>query len=271
MTSPVKGGPVQGRLALIGGGNMGRTILSGLLAAGVAPYQLVATARSAESRAKLAALGIQAIEDNAVAVTGAETVVLAVKPKDVLALAHDLPIESGTLLVSVAAGISTAALEGAVPGARVVRAMPNTPAAVGEGMTGISGGASAGPEDVERAAALLGSVGKVVEVPESQQDLVVAASGSGVAYLFLVAEAMIEAGVTLGLTRAQAGELVQQTFTGASAMLATGEHPTLLREAVTSPGGTTAAALQVLESHGLRTAFLEAMTAARDRSAELGR
>ena len=263
--------PLNGRLAMLGAGSMGRAILQGLLAAGVGTDQLVATGRNPERLAQLAAdLGIEVTDDNAAAVRDADVVVIAVKPKDVLALVEGLSFQEGTLLVSVAAGISAAALEAAAPTAHVVRVMPNTPARVGQGMSGISGGASATDEDVERAARLMSAVGRAVVVPENQQDLVVAACGSGVAYLFLVAEAMIESGVTLGLTRAQAAEMVTQTFTGASAMLATGEHPAMLREAVTSPGGTTAAALRTLEAHGVRTAFHEAMTAARDASAALG-
>lgn len=263
---------MKGRLAMIGAGAMGQAILVGLVENGVSPDQIVATNRTAEKNQRLAdALGIAVTSDNAQAVRGADIVVLAVKPQYLLDVARELPLDEGTLVVSIAAGISSAALEEALPGARIVRVMPNTPAKVGQALTGISGGASATPDDVERVADLMRAVGTVVIVPEAQQDLVVAAAGSGVAYLFLVAEAMIEGAVTLGLTRAQATEMVTQTFTGASAMLASGDHPALLREQVTSPGGTTAAALATLEEHGLRTAFLAAMRAARDRSAELGR
>ncbi|MCT1458663.1 pyrroline-5-carboxylate reductase [Aestuariimicrobium sp. p3-SID1156] len=265
--------PLDGRLAVIGAGSMGSAIIGGLLRAGVAPDQVVATTRTQGSGAKLAAdLGIGTTTDNAEAVSGADVVLLAVKPKDILSVARQLPVAPGTVVVSVAAGISTAALEDALPeGARVVRAMPNTPAAVGLAMTGISAGTSADAEAVDIAERLLQAVGKVVVLPEPQQDLVVASAGSAVAYLFLVAEAMIDAGVTLGLTRRQADEMVRQTFAGAAGMLETGEHPGRLREQVTSPGGTTAAGLAALEAHGLRTALLEAMRAASERSAELGR
>ena len=265
------GAALTGRLAMIGAGNMGRTILAGLLAAGVTPDQLAASTRSQASAERLAEeLGIQTGTDNQAATADAQIVVLAVKPKDVVATVADLDLTEGTVVVSVAAGISTAAIEAVAPGCHVVRVMPNTPAQQREGMSGVSGGASASEEHVAQVVELMSAVGKAVVVPESQQDLVVAASGSGVAYLYLVAESMINAGVTLGLTRAAAVEMVVQTFAGATAMLQTGEHPAVLRENVSSPGGTTVQALAQLEAHGIRTAFLDAMTAARDASAGLG-
>ncbi|MGA4506317.1 pyrroline-5-carboxylate reductase [Propionibacteriaceae bacterium G1746] len=260
-----------GRIAVIGAGNMGGAILHGLIKAGTNPSDVVAAEPSAARREALEAdLGIGTTADAAEAVEGADVVLVAVKPQYVVEVLTGLPIRDGALLVSIAAGVTIATLEAAVPQAHVVRVMPNTAALVGEGMAGLSAGSSATADDLGTATALLSTVGRAVVVPESQQDLVVAASGSGIAYLFLVAEAMIEGGVTLGLTRAQADELVRQTFAGASAMLANGEHPTILREQVTSPGGTTAAALAELDAHGLRTAILAAMTAARDKSRALG-
>lgn len=265
------GAALTGRLAMIGAGNMGRTILAGLLAAGVAPEQLAASTRSQASAERLAEeLGIQTGTDNQAAVADADIVVLAVKPKDIVATVDSLDLAEGTVLVSVAAGISTAAIEAVAPGTHVVRVMPNTPAQQRQGMSGVSGGASASDAHVTQVVELMSAVGKAVVVPESQQDLVVAVSGSGVAYLYLVAESMISAGVTLGLTRAVAAEMVVQTFAGATAMLQTGEHPAVLRENVSSPGGTTVQALAQLEAHGIRTALLDAMTAARDASAGLG-
>lgn len=261
---------LEGRLAVIGAGSMGRTILAGLLAAGVQADQVVATARSEQTRQRVAdELGVETTDDNAAAVREADVVLLATKPAVALRVAEALPVKEGAVLVSVVAGLSTAALEQALPNARVVRAMPNTAAAVGESMTGLSAGAT-GQDALPVAEALLGAVGRTVVLPEDQQDLVVATSGSGIAYLYLVAEAMVEAGVTLGLARAQSSALVRQTFAGAAAMLGTEQHPTLLREQVTSPGGTTAAAIAELEAHGVRTALLEAMRAARDASAGLG-
>ncbi|MGA4668861.1 pyrroline-5-carboxylate reductase [Propionibacteriaceae bacterium Y1923] len=259
-----------GRLTMIGAGNMGGAILSGLVSAGADPALLTAVEAFPARRDQLAAdLGINVTDNAAEAVADADVIMVAVKPKQVADALAGLPVRDGVLVVSIAAGVSTEVLEGLLPTARVVRVMPNTAALVGQGLAGISGGASARPEDVKVAVELLSSVGTAVVVPESQQDLITATSGSGIAYLFMVAESMIEAAVTLGLTRAQAGDIVRQTFVGASEMLATGEHPVILREQVTSPGGTTAAALATLEAHGLRTAILDAMTAVVDKSSKL--
>ncbi|MGD8214776.1 pyrroline-5-carboxylate reductase [Aestuariimicrobium sp. Y1814] len=259
-----------GRLTMIGAGNMGGAILSGLVSAGADPALLTAVEAFPVRRDQLAAdLGINVTDNAAEAVADADVIMVAVKPKQVADALAGLPVRDGVLVVSIAAGVSTEVLEGLLPTARVVRVMPNTAALVGQGLAGISGGASARPEDVEVAVELLSSVGTAVVVPESQQDLITATSGSGIAYLFMVAESMIEAAVTLGLTRAQAGDIVRQTFVGASELLATGEHPVILREQVTSPGGTTAAALATLEAHGLRTAILDAMTAVVDKSSKL--
>ena len=168
--------------------------------------------------------------------------------------------------------ISAGFLEARLPGgAAVVRVMPNTPALVGEGMAAVSRGAATDDEQLARAVAVLQACGRVVEVPESQQDAVTAVSGSGPAYVFHLAEALIEAGVVQGLPRATARELAVQTLLGAATMLReTGEHPSLLREQVTSPGGTTAAALRVLDERAVRGAYVAAVAAARERSAELG-
>lgn len=173
--------------------------------------------------------------------------------------------------MSLAAGITTAFIESRVPaGVAVVRVMPNTPALVDEGMAAISPGSHCDDEHLVEAESLMASCGKVLRVPEKQMDAVTAISGSGPAYVFYVVESMIEAGVHLGLPRATATELVVQTLVGSAVMLReTGTHPTVLREQVTSPAGTTAAALRELEVHKVRAAFLAAMEAARDRSREL--
>ena len=173
--------------------------------------------------------------------------------------------------VSLAAGITTSYLESRLPqGRAVVRVMPNTPALVDQGMAAISGGAHCDPEHLAEAQALLAATGQVVEVPEKLQDAVTAISGSGPAYIFYVVEAMIEAGVVLGMPRATATQLVVQTLYGAATMIKeTGQHPTVLREQVTSPGGTTAAALRELDDHKVRAAFITAMEAAANRSREL--
>ena len=203
----------------------------------------------------------------------ADTLLLAVKPQDMVAALNEIApaLPPGRLVISVAAGITTAVLEKHLPAeTAVVRAMPNTPALVGQGMTAIAAGTHTLEEHLDRAETLLRSVGEVVRVPEKHLDAVTALSGSGPAYFYLVAEAMIEAGVLLGLPRPTAERLVTQTAVGSAAMLRdSGDHPTLLREAVTSPGGTTAAALRELERHGLRSAFADAVEAACRRSAEL--
>jgi pyrroline-5-carboxylate reductase len=177
------------------------------------------------------------------------------------------------LIVSLAAGVDTASIEDRLPeGTPVVRVMPNTPAQVDEGMAAISPGAHSDEEHLARVSELMSATGRVVIVPERYQDAVTAISGSGPAYLFFVVEAMIEAGVHLGLPRDTATELVVQTMLGSAKLLReTGEHPTVLRERVTSPGGTTAAAIRQLEDHKVRAAFITAMESARDRSRDLAK
>ncbi len=210
---------------------------------------------------------------SAAAAEAADVVVIAVKPPDVAGAASEIAgaVRPQTLVVSVAAGISTASIERYSPeGSRVVRVMPNTPMLVGEGMAVVSAGSRASTEDLACAQELLASVGKVVRLPESQLDAVTALSGSGPAYVFLLAEALIDAGVLIGLTRPVATELAVQTVLGSALMLRdSGDSPAQLREAVTSPGGTTAAALRRLEDHRFRAAFSDALEAARDRSREM--
>jgi pyrroline-5-carboxylate reductase len=180
-------------------------------------------------------------------------------------------LRSGQLLVSLAAGITTAFIESRVPtGVAVVRVMPNTPALVDEGMAAISPGSNCDDAHLAEVESLMASIGQVIRIPERQQDAVTAISGSGPAYIFFVVESMIEAGVHLGLPRSTSTELVVQTLVGSAKMLReTGTHPAVLREQVTSPGGTTASALRELEIHKVRAAFLAAMEAARNRSREL--
>ena len=262
-----------GRLAIVGAGVMGETVLSGLLRAGWQPDQIVATDRRPERQVELnAKYGIQMME-NTEAVADAETVILVVKPQDIGDLLDELAdvIRPGQLVVSLVAGVDTAYIESAlVDGVAVVRVMPNTPAQVDEGMAAISPGSHSGQDHLDRVTAILSATGRVVTVPERYQDAVTAISGSGPAYLFFVVEAMIEAGVHLGLPRDTATELVVQTMLGSAKLLReTGEHPTVLRERVTSPGGTTAAAVRQLEDHKVRAAFIGAIEAARDRSRDL--
>jgi pyrroline-5-carboxylate reductase len=217
--------------------------------------------------------GVRAVEVPE-AVSFARTLVVAVKPQDIGALLDELGplVTPDHLVVSVAAGIPTAYLEKRLVGVPVVRVMPNTPALVDAAMSAISAGAHAGEEHLAATEALLSPVGKVLRVPETQQDAVTALSGSGPAYFFYLVEAMIDAGILLGLPRSVAADLIVQTALGSATMLRdTGEHPVQLREAVTSPGGTTIMAIRELERHGVRAALLAAIEAARDRSAELGR
>lgn len=259
-------------VAVLGGGRIGEALLGGLVAAGHDVGSLLVVERDAARAADLTArLGIAAVEA-ADAAARADVVVVAVKPQDVQGALGAVTGDRERLVVSLAAGIPTTALEAWLPaGTPVVRVMPNTPMLVGRAMCVLSPGTHADEAALATAETLLRSVGRTVRVPEAQQDAATALSGSGPAYLFLVAEAMIEAGVALGLPRPTATELVAATVDGAGGLLTEpGNHPSLLREAVTSPGGTTAQALRVLEAHGLRAAFADAVEACRDRSQALG-
>jgi pyrroline-5-carboxylate reductase len=261
-------------LAIIGGGKIGEALLTGLLRGERTPADIVVSEKHRERAAYLSATyGVKTL-DVAAAAAAARTVVLAVKPQDIDALLAELAPAVGTehLIVSVAAGITTAKISAGLPdGVPVVRCMPNTPALVDEAMTAVAPGAHADEPHLATAEALLASVGRVVRVPESQLDAVTALSGSGPAYFFYLVEAMIDAGILLGLPRTLAAELIVQTAIGSAKMLRdSGEHPVQLREAVTSPGGTTIAAIRELEVHGVRAALLAAIEAAALRSAELG-
>ena len=261
----------RSRIAIVGVGNMGEAVLAGLVRSGRAPGDLFAGVRRPERGEDLAQrYGVRALSAPEAAAE-AEVVVLGVKPYDVVGVLSSLDLRAGQLVVSLAAGIPTDAMEAAVPdGVGVVRTMPNTPSHLGEGMTVVAGGASASEDDVADAVALMEAVGAVAVVAEKHVDAAAAISGSGPAYVFYVAEALVEAGVHLGLPRATASQLVTQTLAGSSLLLReTGEHPAVLREQVTSPGGTTAAALRVLESAAVRAAFLDATRANRDRSREI--
>jgi pyrroline-5-carboxylate reductase len=260
-------------VALLGAGKMGEALLSGLLRAGTAADDLLVTARRSERAAYLAdRYGVAAV-DTAQAAQRAETLVIAVKPQDMGALLDELApvLPPDKLVVSMAAGITTEFVEKRLPdGTAVVRVMSNTPVLVDEAMSAVSPGSHALEEHLERTEQLLRHVGKVLRVPESQQDAVTALSGSGPAYFFFLVEAMTDAGILLGLPRNVAHDLIVQTAIGAATMLRdSGEHPVKLREAVTSPAGTTISAIRALEDHGVRAAFLAALEAARDRSREL--
>ncbi|MDR1430945.1 MAG: pyrroline-5-carboxylate reductase [Propionibacteriaceae bacterium] len=263
------------RLAVIGSGVMGENLIAGLLRADWDARQIVAVDRSAPRMAQIAAKYGVDTADIPSAVAASDTVVIVVKPQDIGEVLPQVAsaLRPGTLVVSLCAGVTTSRIEAAMPaGTPVVRVMPNTPAQVDEGMAAISAGANATDAQLRRVCALLEAVGKAVVVPEEYQDAVTAISGSGPAYLFFVVEAMIDAGVMLGLPRGIATELVTQTMFGSAKLLVeSGEHPTVLRERVTSPGGTTAAALRQLEENRVKAAFMQAMEAARDRSSALAR
>jgi pyrroline-5-carboxylate reductase len=260
-------------VAVLGAGVMGETLLSGLLRAGWAASDLIITERRPERAEELAERYGVRVLGNVEAARAADTLVLVVKPQDLESLLSEISgsLRPDALVVCIAAGITTSFVEQRLPaGVPVVRVMPNTPALVDQGMAAVSPGSYCTDEHLEHVEDLLRATGKVLRVPEYQQDAVTAISGSGPAYIFYVVEAMIEAGVLLGLPRSTSTELVVQTLYGAATMLReTGEHPTVLREQVSSPAGTTMAALRQLDDHKVRAAFLTAMEAARDRSREL--
>jgi len=263
------------RVALLGGGKMGAALLGGLLDGAWEPDQLAIAEIDVDRRRDLEQQfpKVRVVPSAAWAVADAEVAIVAVKPNDVgvtlesalTALAED------ALVVSIAAGVTIQTLEEHAPGRPVVRAMPNTPALVGLGASAISGGTHATEEHLELAERLLGSVGIVVRVGEVSLDAVTGLSGSGPAYVMVVAEALAEAGVLVGLPRPIATQLVAQTLLGSATLLAQSDDgPEALRAAVTSPGGTTAAGLRELEARGVRAAFLDAVVAATRRSRELG-
>jgi pyrroline-5-carboxylate reductase len=262
-------------VAVLGAGKIGEALLSGLLHNGRPANELLFTEKHSERAAELTErYGVQAVSVSEAA-QRADVLVVAVKPQDIEPVLDQLASSLGenTLVVSLCAGLPTALYERRLPRQTpVVRVMPNTPMVVGEAMSALSPGKYATAEHLAIVERLMASVGKVIELPESQQDAVTALSGSGPAYFFYLVEAMIDAGILLGLPRAVAEKLIIQSAVGASKMLAeSGEHPVTLREAVTSPAGTTINAIRELEKHGVRAAFLAAIEAARDRSVELGR
>jgi pyrroline-5-carboxylate reductase len=260
------------RLVVMGGGNMGEALVSGLIQSRWATARQLAVVEQLPSRrAELADAhaGLPALE---AIPAGARDAVIAVKPADVEEACAALSNAGVRRVLSIAAGVPMARLERWLgDGVRVIRAMPNTPALVGAGAAAIAPGTAADDADLDWAEGILGAVGTVVRVPEKLLDAVTGLSGSGPAYVFLVAEALVEAGVLVGLPRDVATALTVQTILGSAQLLARSpEGATSLRFAVTSPGGTTAAGLQALETASVRAAFLEAVAAATARSRELG-
>ena len=262
------------RLAVLGAGKLGEALLSGLLRAGRPADEIAVVVRRPERAKELEErYGVRAVPLAEAA--GADVLLVTVKPQDIDGLVAELAphVERSSLVVSLAAGIPTAYYaKRLAPGVPVVRVMTNTPVLVDEAMSAISAGEFAQERHLTLTEELLRPVGKVVRVPESQQDAVTALSGSGPAYFYYLVEAMIDAGILLGIPRTVAADLLVQTALGSAVMLRdAGEHPVKLREAVTSPAGTTINAIRELEKHGVRAALLDAIEAARDRSAELGR
>jgi len=263
------------KIAILGAGRIGESLLAGLLSSGWRkPGDLVVTGRREERLKEVADRhGVDVTLSNAEAVTDAGLVVIAVKPQDFDVLLGEIGglLTTEQTVLSIAAAIPTAQIEARLaPGVPVVRAMPNAPALVHEGIAGVCAGAHASDEHLDLAEDVLSHLGRVVRVPERYMDAVTAVSGSGPAYFALLAEAMIDAGILLGLGRETSTQLVVQTMLGTAKLLRDEEmHPVELREAVTSPGGTTIHAIRELEQAGVRAAFLNAIQAAMERSKEL--
>ena len=265
----------ESTIAVIGAGNMGQAILRGLVSTqAVEPSRIWVTTRRPEGARKLASeWGVRAASSNAEAVAAADAIVMAVKPQIFHGVIEEVKVDlRSKLTISVAAGVSTGRIEAWVGGpARVVRAMPNTPASIGEGATALCRGARSTAADLALAEALFQSVGRTAVVDEEHLDAVTGLSGSGPAYVFLMIEAFADAGVKVGLSREIAQSLATQTIKGsAQLLLETGEHPGRLKDRVTSPGGTAIAGLHVLEAGGLRTTIMDAVEAAARRAKELG-
>ncbi|GAC1312499.1 MAG: pyrroline-5-carboxylate reductase [Acidimicrobiales bacterium] len=260
------------RVVVVGGGKMGEALIAGVVRGGFAAPSDIAVVEALPSRRDELTAAYPGLTVGAEVPADAEGVVIAVKPADVPTACLRIAPARPARALSIAAGVTIGALEGWLPGIPVVRAMPNTAAMVGAGAAAIAAGTTAGAADLDWAEAVLGSVGIVVRVAEKALDAVTGLSGSGPAYLFLVTEALIEAGVLVGLDRPTSTALARQTVLGAARLIdESGQTPEELRAAVTSPAGTTAAGLHVLEQRGVRAAFLDAVAAATERSRELGR
>ena len=255
-------------VVIVGGGVMGGAIASGLVADGWTNVTVIEPTET--RRAELAdEFGLKAVAGADEIAESPDVVAIVVKPKVAPSVCEQVTplIADRTLVMSMCAGVTLGELEANLPDAvPLVRVMPNTPAQVGKGMSALSPNPHVSDEQLALADALMQAVGETMVVPESLQDAVTGVSGSGPAYVFYLAEALIEAGVQVGLTRAQADKLARQTIIGSAQLLASGEHPTILRERVTSPGGTTAAAIRELDAHATRAAVSDAVWAAYRRS-----
>lgn len=259
-------------LQIVGGGKMGEALIGGILASGSVAAADVSIVEASAARRDVLAATFPGVNVGT-GLGAADGTIIAVKPGDVASVVTAVTAAGGGRILSIAAGVTLAQLEAAAgEGVAVVRAMPNTPALVGEGASAVAGGSSATDADLEWAEALLGAVGVVVRVSEAQLDAVTGLSGSGPAYVFLIAEAMIDAGVSAGLPRDLSTTLALQTLKGSAALLLDGaDSPADRRAAVTSPGGTTAAGVRVLEQRAVRAAVVDAVHAAVDRSREMSK
>lgn len=265
---------LKGRIGLAGGGNMGGALLKGMLSAGVvqAPQVVVAEKLAEKARELASELGVATVASPA-ELRDLDLLILAVKPAQAAQAARDAApgLRPGSLVITLAAGLKLATVAAALPpGQALVRAMPNTPALIGKGVTAITAGPELAPEHLETARAVFGAVGPVVTVEEKLMDAVTALSGSGPAYVYVMIEALADAGVCQGLDRQTALTLAAHTVAGAAQMvIKTGEHPGVLKDWVTSPGGTTAAGLAELERGGLRGVLYNVIEAATRRGKEL--
>lgn len=263
------------KLTCIGTGKMGTALLKGIVARGLCPPDAITV--SDPSQEALAAVmsgvpGLHVAAKNDEAARGADAVLLCVKPAGIVPLIASLRDQPPLLFISIAAGITLARMEAAAGHHRVIRVMPNTPSLIGQGAAAYSAGTNATEADCALTEQLLGAVGTVTRVPEKLLDAVTGLSGSGPAYVYTIIEALADGGVLEGLAKDQALQLAAQTVAGTAGMvLQTGLHPAILRDQVTSPGGTTIAGLAALESKGLRSALIEAVRAATRRAHELGK
>lgn len=261
------------QIAIIGAGVIGETLLSVLLGAHYTPDDIVITEKRPDHADGLRRKYGVAVVDNVAAAATADIVLIAVKPQDVPVVLDEIGpvVRADSTVMSLAAGVSLATLQGAVgSGVAVIRVMPNTPMLVGEGMFGVSAGEDCSERQLDEATVLLGQCGQVVVIPEALQDALTALSGSGPAYVFLLAESMISGGVAAGLPEDTARQLTEQTIVGAAKLLKEStDSASELRKRVTSPGGTTAAAIEVLEAHEMKSSIESAISAAKARSVAL--
>lgn len=266
---------VSGQIAILGAGKMGGILLSAFVSSGLLERdQIRATVAHAERASDLAErLGIRCSTGNLEAAQGADLIILGVKPTQVVDLVRGIApgLHPSKLLISIAASVSTSMIEAAAgEGVAVIRAMPNTPATLGAGMTALVRGRYARPEHMALAERMFRTVGRVVQVDEKHMDAVTGLSGSGPAFLYIILEALAEAGVNVGLPRDVATQLAAQTMYGAARMvLETGAHPALLKDEVTTPAGCTVDGILELEAGGLRVTLIKAVKRATERAHEL--